>query len=227
MKDWLKDIALDEWVAYVFDHPVGEPVSYCMPTWYWSTGAEPEEPPPAAAVQYLIQLFRSPEVSLARFSDAQLDQGFSYLGSGSSYMYALLERDVPWTRRQECIRAMETLFKLLFAKRCSAHLSHNDEPGASPLNSSCYMWWDSFPSWGNPTDTSSVEFDKEILEVVRRILSVDSTACQESALHGLGHWQMYYPKQVESTIDDYLKRQTHLRVELRNYALNARQGYVQ
>ena len=142
-------------------------------------------------------------------------------------MSALLADDVPWPVRQECIRSIGDLFERLFAERCSQHLSHMDEPGTNPLNSVCYMWWDSFPTWGDPDNASCLERDTEILQVMQRVFSLDCMACQESALHGLGHWQMHYPEQTQRMIDDYLQRHKRLCAELRDYAMAARRGYVQ
>jgi hypothetical protein len=142
-------------------------------------------------------------------------------------MFTLIEPAVAWPQRYRAIRAIATLFERLFARRCSDHLSYFDEAGAGPLNAVCYMWWDLFPTWGSPTDPSQVEFDAEILAVMKRILALDSLACQESALHGLGHWRMHYPGVVEETIDEFRDRVGTMRQELREYATCARRGYVQ
>jgi hypothetical protein len=57
-------------------------------------------------------------------------------------------------------------------------------------------------------------------------LKIDSIACQESALHGLGHWELFYPTEVAEIVDQYLKENPSLRSELKNYALDAREGHV-
>jgi hypothetical protein len=62
---------------------------------------------------------------------------------------------------------------------------------------------------------------------MRRILAVDSVACQESALHGLGHWQRHYPTFVREAIDEFLTTRKNMRRELREYAQCARHGCVQ
>jgi hypothetical protein len=51
-------------------------------------------------------------------------------------------------------------------------------------------------------------------------------ACHESALHGLGHWQHYYPQRVGEIIDAFLMKHKVLRKELETYAVNAYTGYV-
>jgi hypothetical protein len=211
-----------EWVRHIFDHPVSDPA------WYWDLEADTTEPPAPICVTYLTQLFTNPKPILARYTDAQLNQGFWYLVSKScsNYMFTLLEPEVVWPARQAGLRAITNLFAQLFANRCSPHLSHLDERGANSLNSVCYMWWDLFPTWGQPESSTETVVDAELLAVMQRVLALNSLACQESALHGLGHWQRRYPAVVEETIDMYLKREVGLDARLRQYAFSARRGCV-
>lgn len=83
------------------------------------------------------------------------------------------------------------------------------------------------PIYGCPNDPSRAEEDNEFLGVMADILNLQSVACQESALHGLGHWQMHYPVIVAKLIDEFLARNQQLRAELRQYALSAQYGMVQ
>ena len=122
--------------------------------------------------------------------------------------------------------AQQVEFEQLFAQRCSNHLSHLDEPGADPLNEVCYMWWDLFPTWGEPEMPDCTERDREVLQVMVGALSLESVACQESVLHGLGHWYTNYPEFVERAIRQYLQVNGPLRPELRKYAHGACQGNV-
>jgi hypothetical protein len=61
--------------------------------------------------------------------------------------------------------------------------------------------------------------------VLRRLLAIPHDACRESALHGLGHWAIYYP-QVAQMIDEFLRNTPHLRPELVTYAERARTGCI-
>ncbi len=61
---------------------------------------------------------------------------------------------------------------------------------------------------------------------MRRTLDLSSDACRESALHGLGHWHLEYPQQVEAIIDRFLDSHPDLRSELKAYARAARKGRV-
>ena len=212
--------AFDEWIDNVFDHPVDES------KWYWND--DTSEITPIVAIGYLTQLFTTAQTVLSRFTNAQIGQGLWYLACGacSNYMWPLVQNEVPWSSRRPCIRAISSLFEQLFAERCSDHLSHLDEDDADQLNEVCYMWWDLFPTWGEPDDPGCRDRDREVLQVMAKALSLESVACQESALHGLGHWYEHYPESVEHAIRQYLQENRLLRPELRRYALSACQGKV-
>jgi hypothetical protein len=220
----LTNLTFEEWIIYVFDRPVDD----TRQEWYWDPDADWWRGSSRQIVQFMTQAFENAEVLLAPYSDAQLNQALWYIASNgcSDYMFSLLDQDVPWPARQRCIRSIHNLFETCFAKRCTPHLSHLDEPGAGPLNMSCYMWWDLIPIGPQPNDPDHTELDREILNVMESTLHLDSVACQESALHGFGHWQRYYPQQVTEIIDSFLERQTGLRENLRTYAVSAAHGCV-
>jgi hypothetical protein len=88
------------------------------------------------------------------------------------------------------------------------------------------MWWDLLPIVGEPDNPARKALDETVLSVMARILTLDNIACQEGALHGLGHWQMFYPEQVQAIIGDFLGTHIALRPELKAYARRAREGCV-
>jgi hypothetical protein len=51
------------------------------------------------------------------------------------------------------------------------------------------MWWDGFPCLARADDPNLTMMQDTALRTMARILSLKSLACEESALHGLGHWQ--------------------------------------
>jgi hypothetical protein len=128
--------------------------------------------------------------------------------------------------RLRAISAIYSLFDQLFQPRCAPILLHVDEEGAKPLNSNCYMWWDSFPSVASPDDPHRLILHDAVLAVMEKILTLDSIACQESALHGLGHWQRDHPRLVESIVDRFLQSNTAPDYRLVAYAQAARRGCV-
>jgi hypothetical protein len=220
----LTDLTFEQWLMFVFDHPVDE----SKLEWYWDINADWWDGPNTTTIQFLTQAFENSTEVFQLFTDAEVNQGLWYLVSNacSNHILSLLDFSVPWKHRQHCIRSMISLYQNCFASRCTPHLSHIDEPEAGPLNRVCYMWWDIIPIYGMPNDKVRTDMDQEILHVMEATLQLDSVACRESSLHGLGHWQLYYPTQVQNIIDAFLQKHTNLRDELRSYALQARRGYV-
>jgi hypothetical protein len=248
----ITDLSFEEWVKYVFDHPVTEP------EWHWDIDRDywNEIKNSALTVSYLTQLFTNPVEALAAYRDAQINQGFWYLvhNACSSYIFTLQDTSVPLKDRLFCIQSIYTLFDKLFATHCTPALVHLSEDG-NPLNSVCYMWWDLFPFSGvgkieddmasiDQMDASSkakeymrsgirtkyTEDYRRVIESVQsvmvKILEIGSDACRESALHGLGHWTYYYGDTIRAEIDGWLQKQPDLRPELRKYAQRAKHGSI-
>jgi hypothetical protein len=216
-------LSLPRWIAHLFDHPVADPA------WHWSPDAPGWKDSPKHIATLIAETFERSGELLARFSDEQLNQGFWYLVSSScsNFMFSLTDPTVPATIRLRTLRSFVPLFEQVMAVRCSPHLSHLDEPAANPLNGACYMWWDLLPLYGRPDQPDRAEFDAAVLDVQRQILVIPHDACRESALHGLGHWALYYRQQVAEIIDPFLDRTPDLRRKLFTYAEHARTGYIQ
>lgn len=217
----LTDLTFEEWLRHVFDHAVSDPA------WHFAPDAEHWDGPPALTVAHLARLFNDPLPAAAGYNDAQLNQGLWYIvhTACSSHTLVLHDESVPMAKRVACVRAIATLYRTLFATRCSSHLGHLSEAGANPLNLVCYMWWDLIPLTPSPGSRAWAELDEAVLDVMAQTLRLSSIACQEGALHGLGHWAGGYPARVRSIVDGYLQ-QPELRPELRAYAEAARAGCV-
>jgi len=211
--------SLSDWIAFFFDHPVTKP------PWHWGDNPPEWEDSPDHNAAFIADAFERSGELLAPFSDEQLDQGFWHLLGGTDSMDALTDQSVPPTLRLRALRSFVPLFEQVMAARCSPHLSHLDERGANPLNRACYMWWDILPIHGRPDLPDRAEFDAEVLAVLRRLLAIPHDACRESALHGLGHWSIYYPA-VAGIIDAFLSRSPNLRPELVAYAKSAKSGVL-
>lgn len=222
MAQRLTSLSFIDWLDFVFEHPASGP------EWYWADDAPFWDGPPAMTADYVTRLFEAPLPLLDRYSDAQLNLGLSYLISPGlgEHMLCLAQPQVTLAARRRCVRACLTLFRELFMPRCSPHLSHRDEPGAAPLNAVCYMWWDAMPVHGGPDPADRLALRREVLETMMQILRLDSLACQESALHGLGHNRQHFPAEVEAGIDDFLRGHPNVRAELAIYARSARGGCV-
>lgn len=213
----------EDWLRWVFDHPVTDPA------WHWGVD-EWLEPPADVAIDYLTEVFEKPTEYLGRFPDDQANQGVNLLMSPacSSHFFAFLDAKVPIEKRLRGVRSFIPLFTQYYAARCSSHLSHIDEPGSNPLNSTCYMWWDASPFYGGREGDEDEKIIAVCIEVMRASLATGNAACQESALHGLGHFSIYdkvKPACVK-VIDEFVASHSGMRPEMISYARAARSGRV-
>jgi hypothetical protein len=223
----LAGLCYEDWIEHVFSHEVALHGN----AWHWDPDADLWDGSPAETLAHLIRFLEDPLPALAYFSNAQIDQGLRYLidnGAGD-LTRPLREPGLPLADRRRGLAAMRGVFEQLFQPRCTPHLSHLDEAGAGPLNGICYMWWDSFPGAVGERDPHRQEMAEATLATIALGLSLDSVACQESALHGLGHWGSWAgggQAQVAPLIDAYLAARPGLRPELAAYARAARSGCV-
>jgi hypothetical protein len=219
------DLSYHDWIDYVFDHAV----PFYEQAWYWEPDADWWSPQPSQAIEYLTRLFEDPAPLADQFADSQIGQGLYYLidnGAGTHCRF-LIDGSVPIEDRVRCIEAMQTLFARLFQPRCAPVLSHLDEPGGNKLNQVCYMWWDIIPLAASSKPRKPDPIHEASLGVMHATLQLPNPACQESAIHGLGHWARAYPEFTAATIDAYLAANRTLRPGLVRYAQAARTGCVQ
>jgi len=209
-----------EWLVHVFDHPVSRK------KWWLTADAPPFDEDEVLIATLVTETFTRSGVDLARFTDAQVNQGLYYLASpgASSDVNTLLSPEVPLDLRLRGIRAIVTLYRECFAKRCSPTLSHLDEKGTA-LNPICYMFWDLnglgyLQECPDPEATGDAVFG-----VLAAILAIPHPACQEAALHGLGHLALFFGERVQTIIDSFLElAPTDQR--LHEYARAAQEGGV-
>jgi hypothetical protein len=100
-----------------------------------------------------------------------------------------------------------------------------DAAPKNALSDVCFMWWDVFP--GGLSSLREEEFDavdEAFIGVMIECLGIEHLACQESALHGLGHFGGPWVKRAQAAIDAWLAG--HGGSPLRGYALAAREGNV-
>ncbi len=225
--------SFDAWVSAIFEHQaVGN-----APYWDDEQTARVEEIEAQLQApvkfEYVARLFENAGTLLGRFSDAQAAEGLSYIsGTASGYLFLWdtpwKKISVEWPEKERLILSMVPLFEHCFAKRCAEYRSAaTKDAHENPLNGVCYMWWDAAPLGGVSGMPDNAKADALCLDVMDKTLQLDSLACRESALHGLGHWHAYHPERVCSIIDVFLRRNPSIPVELKSYALSAREGLVQ
>ncbi len=235
MGEWEKyllpdDLPYEEWVRYVFDHPVLDP------QWWWQ---EPESghftewnelANPARTLSYLTRFFQTPEVLIERFDRRQVNQGLNLLVSSacSNHMSVLSDERLPWMDRRACIDAMIPLYAKLMAPVYRNDLGHTtsaDDELQHPTYA-CYMWWDVIPLYGGMECNDRDRLNEAVLHVFEEVLKLSAESCLESVLHGLGHWHLYIPDQTEPIVRRFLMR-TDISPQLRSYAERAAVGAVQ
>ncbi len=177
--------------------------------------------PDTATFERLATVFEHPAM-LEPYPEESIAQALWDLSS--NVMFALSDQSIESDLRHRLIRSFEILFREFFALRCSPALGHLSEGGS--LNTTCYMWWDLGCWHSTPGPLAEDPLDSAYLGSMKSILSIDHAACQESALHGLGHWHREHSADVERIIDEFLAREPELRAELREYAHAARAGMV-
>ena len=184
-----------------------------------------EEDPETICELIRMTLARSGE-DLTRFSDKQVNQGLHLIFSSSHHLVQSIGNPlVPAQTRSATVLAIKTLYAECFAKRAQPVLSHLDEKPTSPLNSICYMLWDTTPisMWGH---VAGCEYFDLSLEVLAFALYLPHPACVESALHGLGHIGGGTVQRVQQMIEQWLTRNPTSRPELRTYAQFAYKGVI-
>ena len=234
------NVSFKEWVRCVFDHPVEREA------WYWAVDSEAFELNPVRLVAHSSRLFAESASALAEFTNEQIDQGFWFLVGSPTELDVLCSEGVPLPDRLQCIHSISMLFEQCFAVRCTPHLSHllsrKNDQGVGPLNSSCYMWWDllwhPIALWRDPSFSSQIpvayrlqranedEIDEACISAMELILELPSIACQESALHGLGHWGKFRHERCRGVIASFLQRHPAIHPKLREYALKAQEAKV-
>lgn len=198
--------SFDEFVSFIFGHDIP---AKSDKEWYWITDVTFA---PQQACAYYVQLFRKPEILLGRFPKPQLEEGFWAMISGTDWSVRSLiwETDIPFSLREECVRAMFDLFSRFFA--------------TEPLDTSCQMWWDALCyDWHcenrlRERGGEDLEMQDVMFQTLADILLLDSQCCQTAALHGLGH--LHHPE-TQLLIQRYVENHPSLTEAQREYALAA------
>jgi len=213
----------EDWVRFVFDHPVHEP------EWYRDADSEIERwgVDPALTVGWMTQLFRQPS-SLAPFSREQVGQGLWFLlGDGSPGGFGRLIYDpaVELEVRLACIRETPSFFAKYVAVQCTRPVPIYRARDSDDLELICFMWWDLWPQHEPGPDSETV--DSAVCDALMAIATLPSVACVESALHGLGHRHARDAQRTQKIISSLLRQAKDWPIELMQYAEAALRGTVQ
>ncbi len=180
----------------------------------------------AAAVNEYVTRFNRDVASLvATHGEERINKAIWYIyGSASGYMWDAMDESLG-QRRIEFMASVRDLYASGFASFCAQHFGHLDcgPEVARPMNSACYMLWDMDGiDWAINADAQMLEAS---LDVLTFALELDNWACNESALHGLGHLATDFRAQSSPPITAFLRRKD-IPPELREYAKAAKAGSV-
>lgn len=177
---------------------------------------------------HLTRLLTKPADIFDRYDDEVVGRGiWSLFDSGGAASTLLLaDPTLPLDDRLAATRAIGNLYPDLFAPRCQERLGHRGEQEGR-LEMACYMLWDLAAFGGEAGTREGNLLEDAILDVLERVLRVEHLACQESALHGLGHRVARHPDRVPRIIGHWLRSAGARDERLRHYAEAARSGCVQ
>lgn len=218
-----EDLSFPAWVSHVFDHP------YQPRPWYWEFDADCWPVSIAVAAPYVDRFFRDAGELLAPYTDAQAGQGLNYLSSPSfaEYGHTAVSETVPLELRLAIVAGIGELFRQVYAPRCGDRIAHPDDEPSEPLLSSCFMWWDAFPWYPKGGSPERDAIDARMMRVLEEVLALPSAACQEAALHGLGHATGGTPESpAGQIIERFLADDAARRPELVSYARAARRDRI-
>lgn len=196
------DMGFDEWVKFIFDHPVADDI---RSAWYFDDALDEfwdewgERGNPEKQLNYAIRLFQNPAFLLDAYSPEQINEGFWFLLSGHfgfSLAYIIWNTEVSWPLRRECILSMVNVFRIIFTE--------------IPTQGSCYMWWDLIRGG----EASDERVKETMLQALSSILQIPLVGCQISALHGLGHLKHSGKKTI---IENYLVISSNVDVKMGPY----------
>lgn len=201
----------EDWVAAVFDDSVEDPF-----------------PPPAEDLAHLTRLFGDPGAALEGLTDEEIGIGlWSVLDSGGAgTALALGDGSLPLEERIACIRLIPGVYRDLFVPRCEERLGHVGEQ-VGRLEMICYMFWDVAVIGGAPGTREGNLIEDAALDVLERIARMPHAACQESAIHGLGHRVRRHPERGPQALERWLRLDVARDPRLLDYARYARSGCIQ
>ena len=209
----IRGYSFDQFVSFLFSRdvpPIEEQSGKKWDPWYWHVEVMFDA---ARICDYYIRLFKQPASLLKQFSKAQLEEAFWGIQGANldcSANYIVLDSDLPFPAKAECIGSMFDLFRGFFTKET--------------LDTAGNMWWDSFcADWfatlGNHTHADDDPLmQNAMFQTLAKILDLDSEFCQKAALHGLGH--LHHPD-TEALIQHFLERNPSIPYELKAYAVDA------
>jgi hypothetical protein len=205
------EVDFDDWVVAVFDPTVEDP---------WL--------PPAQDLAHLRRFLDDPVGPLAPFTDEEIGIGLWSLfdSGGAGTAMAIGDTTLPLEERRACVAGIRALYDELFVPRCAERLGHLGEQ-AGRLEMACYMLWDVAAFGGPPGSRDGNLLEDAVLDLLPDVLRIEHAACQESAVHGLGHRVGRHPERAPAVLRRWLRDGPVRDERLRPYAEAAIGGCIQ
>lgn len=184
----LSRLTYDEWLTFVFDHPVHDPFWHSLDEWTY------EVSDPGKTLGYLIRLFTNPAMLLRRYSLPHIEQGFWFLPSANGLMWLILVPSIPWQTRLSAIQSIRTLFESFFSQ--------------VELGTSIYMWWDSLITycvWEDKDLLTDRQVLREIITIMTQLSASSALRVRESIKHGVEHLEAIAVKEGDAELNAMLK----------------------
>lgn len=178
-------------------------------SYYWGPGDE-------HIVEYVAHAFEDTRRLVDIYSAARVARVIDAFFYEADYG-VFGDTSCPYELRTRLFRSIVPVYRDLYASLCGNALGHKNQP----TQFACYMWWELIP-WVPDREPL---IDDVVYEVFEALLSLPSEACQESALHGLGHAHDDKRGRSLSLIRIFLEREG-MSPELRQYAENALTGGI-
>ncbi|MBI1215900.1 MAG: hypothetical protein GC185_08800 [Alphaproteobacteria bacterium] len=168
----LSNISYEEWLDFVFDHPVTDILFAWHNDEAWGYTC-----PEVMAVSYMTRMFKSSAGLTEKYTIGQIDQGLWFIPGPNGFLRFVVSDAVQFQQKKECIEAIGSLFDDLLCKNAN-------------LNVAGYMWWDSVFTYC-AFKKNSLSRETEVLSVVAstiaNMLQHGCALARRSAVHGIEH----------------------------------------
>ena len=174
----LQKASYDEFVTYVFEHPVAD----VDDVWYFESRPDIRVDG-KIVIAYLTRLLTSADRLIPLFTVPQITQGINFLfGYGSEWFGRQLWNGmVSWPARRACILSIPALYPSIFERY--------EDDGLG------FMLWDTiaygyYSGTRNPAENAEdARVQAAMFEALTGMLRSASADTQAAAIHGLGHLQ--------------------------------------
>ena len=194
----------DQWVVFTFNLSPGSGSLFYE---RYPGGAD-------EAFHHCLKFFQSPRRIVDRIPRASLVEAFHRIPSIDGYLGLLSYPELELTKRQELLHSQFNFFSQIFS---------NDD-----FNHTSFLWWEHLvgASWnGGPSVHDDHFICEQLLDLLERILYIESPICSHSALHGINEIGPFGPPRHDSAIlRRFLASDLAQDETLRKYAMQIQAG---